>query len=307
MLNREVQLHVPRKESYPVPLSHIDVTRSTCADLKVAQEQQIYDYWDVDKNRNLSESWTGFQKICVVERNSSKGERQSRGGERNKNKWIEKLLFHAKERTPEHANGKPLLKKKNKSRSFWSKIHLYWYCRRQAEFCVVLHLGTRIRSNEKVWKKALHLIILFLRWKFSACCLVWGYGVSVGQNYSSNPKTWGVRDISSENLGRKKYKLQMLFCSANLGCTHQCGECTHKQNMDIGKPRVTNGSDNSGDLSLRDACLGKPKSMNKRSFTPSNVDSRCKGDNGKGMKEGHKEGIFSKKKESPFVALMDIH
>ena len=65
--------------------------------------------------------------------------------------------------------------------------------------------------------------------------------------------------LSSVNLRRKKYKLRMLFCSGNLGCTHKCEGCTHKQNMDIGKPRVTNGSDNSGDLSLRDACLGKPR------------------------------------------------
>ena len=44
MLNREVQLHVPRKESYPVPLSNIDFIRSTCADLEIAQEKRIYDF-----------------------------------------------------------------------------------------------------------------------------------------------------------------------------------------------------------------------------------------------------------------------
>ena len=53
--------------------------------------------------------------------------------------------------------------------------------------------------------------------------------------------------------------------------------------------RVTYGSEDSGDLSLRDACFGKPRSMNKRSFTPSNVDSRCKGNSEKGMEGGRKE------------------
>ena len=67
ILNREVQLHVPRKESYSVPLSNIDFIRLSYADVHIAQEKQIYDYWDVDKNRNLSESWTGFHNIFVIE------------------------------------------------------------------------------------------------------------------------------------------------------------------------------------------------------------------------------------------------
>ena len=70
ILNREVQLHVPRKESYPIPLSNVDFIRSPYADLEIAQENRIYDCWDVEKNRNLSESWTGFQKNYVIERNS---------------------------------------------------------------------------------------------------------------------------------------------------------------------------------------------------------------------------------------------
>ena len=32
-----------------------------------AKEKRIYDYLDVDENRNLSESWTGFYKIHVIE------------------------------------------------------------------------------------------------------------------------------------------------------------------------------------------------------------------------------------------------
>ena len=82
----------------------------------------------------------------------------------------------------------------------------------------------------------------------------------------------------------------MLFCSANFE-----------------ESRVTYGSEDSGDLSLRDACLGKTRSMNKRSFNPSNVDSRCKGDNGKGMKGSHKEGTQKQKvRKINCDALMDI-
>ena len=47
--------------------------------------------------------------------------------------------------------------------------------------------------------------------------------------------------------------------------------------------------------------------MNKRSFTPSNFDSRCDGDNGKGMKGCHKEGTQKQKvRKVHFAALMDI-
>ena len=67
ILNREVQLHVLRNESCPIPLNVFDVTRSTYADLEVAREKRIYDCWDVDENRNLSESWTGFHKIYGIE------------------------------------------------------------------------------------------------------------------------------------------------------------------------------------------------------------------------------------------------
>ena len=76
---------------------------------------------------------------------------------------------------------------------------------------------------------------------------------------------------------------------------------------ELRESRVTYGSEDSGDLSLRDACLGKPISMNKRSFTPSNFDSRCNGDNGKGMKGRHEEGTQKQKvRKVHFAALMDI-
>ena len=78
----------------------------------------------------------------------------------------------------------------------------------------------------------------------------------------------------------------------------------HKQDMDVGKPRVTNGSHNSGDLSFGDGCLGKRRSMNKRFFTPGNVYSRCTGSSGQGMTGGHTAAHTTTRKVH-FVALMD--
>ena len=113
------------------------------------------------------------------------------------------------------------------------------------------------------------------------------HSVSVRQDSSRKPENQGSTRFSSENLGRKEYELRMSFCSANFE-----------------ESRVTYCSEDSGDLSLRDACLGKPRSTNNRSFVPSKVGSKCKGDNGKGMKGGHKEGT-EKVRKVRFTALMD--
>ena len=51
------------EETFPFPMKYIDVTRSTHTDLDVMQEQRIDDYWNVDSNRSLSDSWRGFTKF----------------------------------------------------------------------------------------------------------------------------------------------------------------------------------------------------------------------------------------------------
>ena len=66
ILNLEVQLHVPRKEHILFDWIFFDVTRSTNAVLDVAQEKRIYDYWDVDENRNLSTLWTNFTRFTSL-------------------------------------------------------------------------------------------------------------------------------------------------------------------------------------------------------------------------------------------------
>ena len=61
-----VQLYVPMKETFPIPLKYIEVTRSTYTDLDVMQEKRVDDYWNVDSNRSLSDSWKGFTKFSLL-------------------------------------------------------------------------------------------------------------------------------------------------------------------------------------------------------------------------------------------------
>ena len=68
-----VQLHVPREESFLIPPKYIDAIRSTHTDLDVAQEKRVHDCWNVDGNRNLSDSWTGFTRITLLNETPPKG------------------------------------------------------------------------------------------------------------------------------------------------------------------------------------------------------------------------------------------
>ena len=56
------QFVVSKEETFPIPLKHIDVMRSTCTDLDVVQEKRVDDYCKVDEDRGLWDSWTGFTK-----------------------------------------------------------------------------------------------------------------------------------------------------------------------------------------------------------------------------------------------------
>ena len=62
-----VKLYSPREESFPVPLKHIDVSRTTHTNLDVMQERRIDDYWNIDGSRDLSDSWTGFNQFILLE------------------------------------------------------------------------------------------------------------------------------------------------------------------------------------------------------------------------------------------------
>ena len=68
ILNREVQLHVPKEESFPIPLKYIAVIRSTHTDLDVPQEKRIDDFWECRRD-----SWTGFTRFTLLNETPPKG------------------------------------------------------------------------------------------------------------------------------------------------------------------------------------------------------------------------------------------
>ena len=55
-----VKLHSPREESFPIPLKYIDVSRTTHTNLDVV-------------TRDLSDPWTGFTQITLLEEKPPEG------------------------------------------------------------------------------------------------------------------------------------------------------------------------------------------------------------------------------------------
>ena len=55
------------KNLFPIPLKYIDVSRTTKTNFDVMQERRIDDYWNIDGSRDLSDSWTGFTEITLLE------------------------------------------------------------------------------------------------------------------------------------------------------------------------------------------------------------------------------------------------
>ena len=68
-----VQLYVPKEETFTIPLKYINVTRITHTNLDVLQESRMDDYWNVDVDRSLSDSWTGFTKLKTLHGKPPKG------------------------------------------------------------------------------------------------------------------------------------------------------------------------------------------------------------------------------------------
>ena len=68
-----VKLYSPTEESFPIPLKYIDVSRTTQTNLDVMQESRIDDYWNIDGSRDLSDSWTGFTQLILLEEKPPEG------------------------------------------------------------------------------------------------------------------------------------------------------------------------------------------------------------------------------------------
>ena len=78
-----VKLYVPKEDSFPVPLKCIDVTRNTSTSLDEMLEKNIDDYWNVDGDRELSDTWTGFTRFTILKEKPPDGYMWS-GGETDK-------------------------------------------------------------------------------------------------------------------------------------------------------------------------------------------------------------------------------
>ena len=67
-----VKLYSPREESFSIPQIYIDVSRTTHTNLDVKQEKRIDDYWNNDGSRDLSDPWTGFTQVALLEEKTSR-------------------------------------------------------------------------------------------------------------------------------------------------------------------------------------------------------------------------------------------
>ena len=73
-----VKLYSPREEPFPNPRKYIDVSRTAHTNLDVKQERRIDDYWNVHGSRDVSDSWTGFTQITLLEEKPPDGYMWSR-------------------------------------------------------------------------------------------------------------------------------------------------------------------------------------------------------------------------------------
>ena len=67
------KLYSPKEESFPIPLTYNDVTRTTHTNLDVKQEKRIDDNWNIDGSRDLSDLWTGFTQFTLLEERAPDG------------------------------------------------------------------------------------------------------------------------------------------------------------------------------------------------------------------------------------------
>ena len=72
-LEPRVKLYVPREESFLFPMKYIDVTRNTHTSLDILLEKQIEDYWNVDGEKELSNTWTEFTRFVVQKERPPEG------------------------------------------------------------------------------------------------------------------------------------------------------------------------------------------------------------------------------------------
>ena len=74
-----VKLYVRRDESFLFPLKYIDLARTTHTSLDVMLEKYIDDYRNIDGDRDMSGTWTGFTRFTVLDEKPPDGYTWSSG------------------------------------------------------------------------------------------------------------------------------------------------------------------------------------------------------------------------------------
>ena len=282
-----------------------------CADLEIAQEKGIHYYWDVDKNRNLSESWTGFHNFYVIERNSFERLQQTR----------REIDEHSDDITSSSCMAWRIdknLGKRTCIRETVVPILQEPKCLNQNSFVLILQGKDEILCSITTWytnsfqrkdlKESSSPNVLISKVKAGACCLVQRHGVSVGHNSSSNTTTRGVRDTLKCESGKKEVQTPDVVLLSE--------SRVHKRMRKVYTQIIygywkTESHEWFGQfwrsVFQRRMHLGNWEEWIKDLFTPSNVDSRCKCSSGEWMKGGYQETHKTITRKVRFDALMDIH
>ena len=62
-----MEWYVPREAPFPIPLKYIDVTKAASTSLDVMLKKKIEDYWNVDGDQDLSDTWTSFTRFTMLD------------------------------------------------------------------------------------------------------------------------------------------------------------------------------------------------------------------------------------------------
>ena len=263
-----VQLYVLKEESFPIPLKYIDVI----------SEQLKTKRWLLECRRKQKSVRfvDGLHKNYIIERNSS--ERKCMVQEETD-----------KIETRSHMTWRLDKNWKTKTSVAKTRIQFYWYCRRKTEFCIALQL---LRTNSFRWKdpkEALHLNYLS-RWKQAHVVSSRGTAYLWDKILRVTLKTRRVRDTLKCEPGKQGVQTLdvVLFSELREIENYVWFRRFWRSLSQRRKPRQTE-RECAKDLSL-----------------PSNVNSRCKGSSGQGMKGGHKRAHKTTIRKVHFAALMDI-
>ena len=193
-----VKLYVPSEESFPIPLKHIDVTRTTDTTLDVMSEKHIDDYGNVDGNRELSDAWASFTRFILLNEKPPDGYT-----------WSGRRLTR-KQTTSRHDNVWPGVWK-HMFDSSTRKEKQKWLSRNQSsimegDYVVVTSLILMTRNSSLLWK------MLVESWKLDSlthCSLLHKYiPMPQASKFQMQRRQWWENVKKLEKIRRKWSKKQ---------------------------------------------------------------------------------------------------